>query len=166
MFSYRVTKYNPAYRNEQGWYLRDDWTEYGDIGKKYNNEIVTLDEYLKMENNYIQAVIAFMQCNKVTSFQVTKIERGYDPAEDPNSTQGMINIYRNIKNRSLISENNLENICKLMLRRYLWGLLRNNKLMEIRFGHDYYMVIKSKLACKKTVTNIEKLGLFVEDYEY
>ncbi len=29
-FNYRVIKYNPAYRNEQGWYLRDDWTVYND----------------------------------------------------------------------------------------------------------------------------------------
>ncbi len=44
MISYRVTKYNPAYRNEQGWYLKDDWTCYSEVGVRSNGEIFTLDE--------------------------------------------------------------------------------------------------------------------------
>ena len=31
--NYRVTKYNPAYRNEKGWYMKDDWTDYSEVVK-------------------------------------------------------------------------------------------------------------------------------------
>ncbi len=154
------------YRDELGRYLRDDWVSYREIGRKFNNEVFTLDEYLEVENNYIQAIIQFMKCNKVTSFQVTKIERGFDPAEDADSTQDMINVYKNIKNRSFLSEEELGNVCKLILRNYLWCLLRNDKNMEVRFGYDYYMYILSKSVCKKAISNIEKTGLFVENYKY
>lgn len=164
-FNYRVTKYNPALRNEKGWYLMDDWVSYREIGRKFNNEVLTLDKYLEIENNYIQAIIQFMKCNKVTSFQITWIEKRFDPEEDPNSTQEMINIRKNIKNRSFVSGEELEIVCKLMLRRYLWGLLKNDKNMEIHFGSDYYMYILSKSACKKAISNIKKTGLFVEEYE-
>lgn len=165
MFNFRITKYNPIYRDEQRRYLRDEWTEYRDIGKKYNNEIVTLNEYLKVENTYIQAVFELMKCNKITSFQVTRIER-YDPEEDPNTTQEMINTYKKVKNRSFISGKEIEDICKLTLRGRFWGLLRNKNNMEVRFDHDYYMFIKSKSICKEAISNIEKSGLFVEEYKY
>lgn len=165
-FSYRVTKYDPAFRNEKGWYLKDDWTAYSDINREYNKETLTLDKYLEVENQYMQAIIQFMKCNKVTAFQVTRITRNFDPAEDPNSSQDMINIYKNIKNRSFVSEEELKNVCKLILRRYLWCLLRNDKNMEVRFSHDYYMFIVSKSMCKKAISNIEKSGLFVEKYRY
>jgi hypothetical protein len=166
MFNYRVTKYNPAFRNEKGWYVKDDWVSYREIGRKFNDEILTLDAYLEIENKYIQAIIQFMKCNDITSFQVTRIQRIFDPADDPNSTEEMINICNNIKNRSFVSGEKIEIICKLILRKYLWCLLRNDKNMEVRFSHDYYMFIVSKSACKKAIINIEKLGLFVEEYKY
>jgi hypothetical protein len=39
MTSYRITKYDPGRRNEQGHYLDDsEWTAISDIGKpEYNN---------------------------------------------------------------------------------------------------------------------------------
>ncbi len=165
MFSYLITKYNPIYRDEQRRYLRDEWVSYREVGRKFNNEVFTLDEYLEVENTYIQAILQFMKCNKITSFQVTRIERTFDPAEDPNNSPEMINIRKNIKNRSFISGKEIEDVCKLILRNYLWCLLRNNKNMEVRFSGDYYMDITSKLACETAIVNIENSGLFVEEYE-
>ena len=37
--NYRVTKYNPAYRNEKkGGYTRDDWTDYSEVVKTGSKE--------------------------------------------------------------------------------------------------------------------------------
>lgn len=165
MFSYRITKYNPAYRNEQGWYLKDNWTCYSEIGRRRNGEILTLDEYLEVENKYIQAIIQFMECNKITFFQVNDIEKSFNPANDLNSTQEMIATRKKIKNRSFVAEKDFESVCKLILRNYLWCRLKNNKNMEVHFGGDYYMYILSKSTCKKAIETIEKLGLFVEECE-
>ena len=165
MFNYQITKYNPVYRDEQRRYLRDEWTAYSDIGRKYNDEIFTLEQYLEIEDKYIQAIIQFMKCNKVTSLRVTKLEKKSGPVRDTDWTQEMKNIHENIKNRILVSEEDLENICRLILREYLWCRLRNDKNMEVDFSYDYYMDIASKSRCKKTISDIEKSGLFVEEYE-
>jgi hypothetical protein len=164
-FSYRITKYNPAYRNEKGWYLRDDWTCYSEIGIRNNGEIFTLQEYLDAENKYIQAIIQFMKCNKITFFQVNDIEKSFNPEKDLNSTQEMIEIRKKIKNRSFVSEKDLENVCKLILRNYLWCRLKNDETMEVHFGYDYYMYILSKSMCEKAISNIERSGLFVEEFK-
>lgn len=42
MHKYRITKYDPQYRDEQGIYIREDWTSYSDIGKTYNGKLLTL----------------------------------------------------------------------------------------------------------------------------
>lgn len=37
--------------------------------------------------------------------------------------------------------------------------------MYVHFGHDYYMFIGSSTSCPLALKNIEKMGLFVEDFE-
>ena len=37
MKKYRITKYNPTLRNEDGWYMSDDWIDWSDI-EKYTTE--------------------------------------------------------------------------------------------------------------------------------
>ena len=49
--NYRVTKYNPAYRNEKGWYMRDDWTDYSEVVKTGAKS--EYDEYKKIEEGKI-----------------------------------------------------------------------------------------------------------------
>lgn len=54
MIRYRITKYPPQNRNEQGWYTKEEWTSYVDIGKVYDSGLFTLEDYLKVESNYCE----------------------------------------------------------------------------------------------------------------
>lgn len=56
MLKVRITKYNPIYRDDNGYYTLNDWTSFSDIGKEYNNSIFTLEEYIKVENSYLSAI--------------------------------------------------------------------------------------------------------------
>lgn len=61
MFCWRITKYNPKYRdNNTGYYLKDEWTFYSQIGGEFEGKIFTRKEYLKIEDTYIQSVFLFM----------------------------------------------------------------------------------------------------------
>ena len=53
MKSYRVTKYNPKNRDDQGRYLASEWTSIFDIGRKYCGHVLTEKEYEKVENSYL-----------------------------------------------------------------------------------------------------------------
>lgn len=50
MMNYRISKYNPKYRDEHGIYTRDEWTSISDVGEYFNGYEVTMEEYLDTEN--------------------------------------------------------------------------------------------------------------------
>jgi hypothetical protein len=46
---YRVTKYDPALRDERGAYTGDDWTMFDQIGETFSGVRLTLSTYLDLE---------------------------------------------------------------------------------------------------------------------
>ena len=74
MFEYRVTKYDPAFRNAQGAYSGDDWTSISDIGKTFAGEILTRDEYQRVEDAYITVALAFIREAGIPMLTVTGLE--------------------------------------------------------------------------------------------
>ena len=71
---YRVSKYDPEFRDETGRYLRDEWTSVSDMGRSFDG--VTLDPptYLAIETAYVRSVREFMIDAGVTSLRVTYLE--------------------------------------------------------------------------------------------
>jgi hypothetical protein len=68
-----ITKYNPADRNSLGYFNVGDWTSYSDIGKLYNNILLSKEEYEKIELLYIQAVILTLTFFESKSNKITHI---------------------------------------------------------------------------------------------
>ena len=74
-YQWRVTKYNPKYRNEFGHYtLIEEWTCPSEIGETINGKEFTLDEYLRVEAAYIHSVLNFMEESNVDSLRVLQLE--------------------------------------------------------------------------------------------
>jgi hypothetical protein len=164
-FYYRITKYNPIYRDENGAYIKDEWISYSDVGEAFGGEKLTLNEYLDVENKYIDSIIAFMNCSNFQALKVSSLEIIESPEIDKNSTEQMVGIYKNIKNNATFSIGDIKDLCRLILRNYIWCKLVADTNLEIHFGYDYYMYIVSRLACANVVRDIQKNGLFVEKYE-
>lgn len=61
MHKYRITKYDPQYRDEQGIYSREDWTSYSDIGKTYNGKLFSNGDYIIKEKLYCNTVVSILQ---------------------------------------------------------------------------------------------------------
>lgn len=57
MHGYRVTKYDPVLRNEDGCF--DDWTAISDVGRTFNGVELTMERCLEVESAYLAAVEAF-----------------------------------------------------------------------------------------------------------
>lgn len=73
-YCWRITKYDPEKRNSQGWFLEDTWISYGDIGESYQGKELTYDEYSKVENLHINAIVQFMKCLNISHLQVQGLE--------------------------------------------------------------------------------------------
>lgn len=165
MFGWRITKYNPEYRNSSGAYLRNEWTSISDIGKTFDGKKLTFKQYLKIEDAYTEAIILFMTFLKVNSLCVTYLEecdsltgkeKYYSPA--------MLKQYNNMSLGKQVTQEEVADIARLVLREDLWCKLENEK-MFVHFGYDYYMYIGSAYPSDSVIKAIEKLGLFVEPFE-
>lgn len=56
MKHYRITKYNPEYRNSEWFYTREDWSDISDTGKIYDFKKLRYSEYKGVEDLYFSLV--------------------------------------------------------------------------------------------------------------
>lgn len=153
MYSFRITKYNPCFRNEKGIYTQtEEWTSISDIGKIIFGKEFTMEAYLDIEQKYIQSVQLFIDEMKINDLKVSGLEI-YEE-NDVFISEGMkVN-----RHQALL-------IIQKMLREELWCKLKQIGF-EIHVGYDYYMYIVTKVKPQKTtIEKINQFGLFVEEVE-
>ena len=170
MTSYRITKYDPSRRNEQGHYLENsEWTAISDIGKPdYNN--VTYEEYEEIESAYVAAIKSIMQDNNLEFLKVDSLEL-YDKKQDfkkYEKTGRLRNIavdfdkeLKPLKDGLQLNATEIDKIIRLILRETV-SMLLVNKDFEVRFGSDFYMYVKAATLKVETIQKIEDTKLFVE----
>src|SRR5438876_10123615 len=112
MFGWRITKYDPAYRNAAGAYLKDEWTSVSDIGKSFDGKALTVEEYRSVENAYVSTALRFLSeanlnCLNVTSLETNNVSKA-DTSLDCEAllnpavvTEGMI-----------VCDETLEDVCR------------------------------------------------------
>ena len=163
MKKFRITKYNPLFRNEFGEYIRDEWTSIYDIGKKFHDEILTEALYVEKENAYIQTIELLLANNSLRLMKVVKLEKNlhrdiYDSLSDDEKR-----FIENIEEGLLITIDKIKLLSKMILRELIWAKLESiDGNFAIEFGYDYYMYVSCKRIDEKTKRNIHQKGLFVE----
>lgn len=159
---YRITKYNPAFRNEQGFYTKKDWTSISDIGKTFDEGILTIEEYKQIEDAYVNAINIILQENDISKMTVCKLEKN-DCIEEYILSQKDKELYATIFDFSKLVLNDVETIIRLALRELIWCTLScHTKKLEIEFGYDYYMYVRCDEISVSAQKRISEYGLFVE----
>ena len=159
---FRITKYNPKYRDDNGAYTLNDWTSIYDIGNYYNGMKLTNEKYQEIENLYVNAIILTINYLEILSMKIINLEvRDYDDNGLPFDEE-MYNTFKSITDCDSISIENIGNLVKMILRENLWGKIVCDDL-EIHFGYDYYMYFCVKEDISEKINEIEKMGLFVEN---
>jgi hypothetical protein len=120
IYSYKITKYKPSSTPNV---ISLDWTSFSDIGN-----IVTEEEYLLVEKEYIETVINICRCMNVNSLIINNLEL-YSYNIDFHEGQ-------------IVEMENIHNLIQMILRENLWCKLISNKC-EFHFGYDYYMYFVS-----------------------
>lgn len=142
-YQWRVTKYNPDYRDEKGNYQKtNEWTSYSDIGKT-----VTKEEYETVANAYVNSVISLMNKLEVKHLRVTNLE-----GESP------------LKEGQIIYISDLNTVIQAVLRDEYWCKLESNDIF-VHFGFDFYMYLGSNDDSSEALHEIKLSGLYVELYE-
>ena len=164
-YQWRVTKYNPNLRNEDGYYtLIEDWIGPSQIGETINGKEFTLDEYLQVEAAYINSVIKFMEDSNVDSLRILQLEcnRLEEEKISPLYEKEFEKLI--LKEDAVLNQDEIRLICKMVLRNFLWCNLYSKDRFFVHFGWDYYMYIGSDVDCLKAINFATNNGLFVERY--
>lgn len=141
----RITKYNPKYRDDNGVYIKNEWTSITDIGKSFDNVKLDLKKYLETENAYWNTVATLLKSCNIEKLIITDLEIHKDRIKDiPTELQedSEINIVKS-KNGNSYSVENIEIILRLALRELLWCKLVGESETYLHFGYDYYLYFGS-----------------------
>ncbi|MEH7073792.1 DUF7683 domain-containing protein [Neobacillus drentensis] len=163
-YQWRVTKYNPDFRDENGAYtLTEEWTCPSELGKILNGREFTLDEYLQVEAAYVNAVINFIEESGFDSLRVLMLSQWNISEEDKTSPLYEVEFEQLVlQEDKLVNKSEIRLICKMVLRNFLGCQLYLKDKFFVHFGWDYYMFIGSYVNCSSAIEIAKKNGLFVE----
>ncbi|MEK4523363.1 hypothetical protein MKX96_17170 [Psychrobacillus sp. FSL W7-1493] len=162
-FQWRVTKYNPEFRDENGYYtLREEWTCPSEMGKTINGNEFTLNEYLQVEAAYIDSVIKFIEETSIDSLRILQLECTISEEDKTSPLYEKEFETMVLKEDALVNKNDIRLICKMVLRNFIWCQLYSKNNFFVHFGWDYYMYIGSKVNCLSAIEFASNNGLFVE----
>lgn len=172
-YGFEVTKYNPIFRNEKGWFsLKNEWTDYSDIGKIDDDGLLTREKYLEIEKRYIDSVKYLIEISGKNSIIFRRIEAYLDKSDFEKDDIELYPLYRYIKGKRKVKiiKSKVELLIKLILRNYIWGIIEISKnKIDVEFGWDYYMSfmmldLELALKAKRKVIEIGQfIGRTVED---
>ena len=151
MFEYRITKYDPAYRDVAGAYTRDEWTSVSDVGRSFEGTPLTKAEYKRVENAYVASALEFLRESNVRSLAVRGLE----------NYRGALLAFGE---GDAISLEKIEPILSQVLREEFWCKLEGPNSF-IHVGYEYYMYIGVPSPCPKSEQRASSLGLFVEPFQ-
>ncbi len=154
MIQYRVTKYDPNYRDASGAFKRNEWIAHSQIGDTFDDGLLTVGDYLTAENAYVQAAVSFLSESGVNSLAI-------DSLENAHSYDCSALILANGHDCSLLE---IADITRLVLRDSIWCKLVGDSAF-LHFGWDYYMYIGVPAECPIATLAATESGLFVESFD-
>jgi hypothetical protein len=149
MNQYRITKYNPQFRDSTGAFLKHEWTSISDIGSSFAGVILKKEDYLAVESAYVESVMEFITEDQITALHAVGVEN-HGNAISPNEGQ-------------IIPTCDLPEIIRSVLREEFWCRLEVEDRF-IHFGYDYYIYIGVHNRCEASIQSAHAKRLFVESF--
>ncbi len=137
----RITKYSPALRDSYGRYLKDEWTSVSDVGKRFGNSVVTLEDYLIVENEYVSVIMQLMQAAGISELHIRKLNIidtsciNLPTALQEESKSDL----KLIRNANELDFDLVSKAIRLNLREVIACYLTGPRDFYVHFGYDYYM---------------------------
>lgn len=142
--SLRITKYHGYDAEGNLTSPENEWTSYFDVGNK-----VSLEDYILLEDEYINFVISLCSLLSVEKLTVSELEI-FDEA-------GLL------KYPESLAINELPLLIRDVLREKIWCKLLSDDL-EVHFGYDFYMYVVCPLSSDFIKSNI-KTNLNIEAFQ-
>jgi len=176
MNKYRISRYNPKYRDINDVFLLNTWTSWSDIGEKYEeygNNSLTLKEYLLTETQYVKVILAILKSKNIKKLTIQELEK-YKTVFESEELLKSKNIFLNQNEKYILSSisnnkeydlKNIETVITLILRDCFWCILKAvNSNLYVRFGYDLYVYIECVYIEKNLVESFDKI--YIEKINY
>lgn len=147
---FRVTKYNPVHRTDNGSFMLEDWTSSADIGRSFNGVVLTEAGYKAVENAYIDTALAFLREARVSQLVVVGLENHDEAAVVP--SEGKV-----------LALNEIPSVLSSILRELYWCKLESQQAY-IHVGYDFYMYVGVPVVCSAAVALAKRSSLYVESF--
>jgi small subunit ribosomal protein S1 len=152
---YRVTKYDPADRDERGSYVGPE---------------PTVSDHGPVEAAYLQAVAAFAEDTGVTQLAIREpqlaspVGFGIEPAVESHGLAGLFpSDLTGFHDGARVSLDLALELVRAMLRdNGVWCRLEAEDVFTVHVGHDQYVYVGSARPCTSAVARTTSLGLFPE----
>lgn len=125
-----------------------------EIGESFDDKVFTQEEYYRVEDAYVEAILLFMQEQQIEKLQLIEYENHQNYQTDKLL----------LENKTFYNKEQVSSLIRLILREEIWGKLVYEKEMFVHFGYDYYMYVGLQEESKQALDFIPDLGLFVEKY--
>lgn len=145
MIEYKITKYDPQNRID-GKYTVHEWTSVSDIGKLFDDGVLTYDQYMQVERRYVDCCMELLQKAGVSKLLVGFPEYYDEALQLPNV---------------LSTESEIQRVIVGCLQEKCWAKLENKNFF-IHFGYDYNMYVGTDLPIAQVWKISQKHGLFCE----
>ncbi len=150
MHFYRLSKYSDASPE-------DEWTSFSDIENQSRSTPVSMDEYLRVENAFVESVNIILSSVEIQNLKIRKLYKISKLSDEYART------ISDLKKRDVLSGDRIGQVVRAGLREQLDTFLKHGSKLWISFGHDYYMHLASEEDLSKAKDLIRPLGLFLED---
>lgn len=173
MNKYRITKYNPLFRDANGRYIKEDWTSISDIGKIFEGNILTGEEYKSTEDKYVKAVQLIMNYMNAPFIVVSNVRKSSDDADFEKTIKKYLELYNdnylkgtyyNIIDNMKFSSEQIDSLIRLLLREEIGADVYYETKLKVFIGYDYLMGIHTSQLIEPIMPKIEEMGLFVEKF--
>ena len=150
MNEFRVTKYDPTFRESSGACTHDEWSSFHDIGRSFDGVELTRSEYQLVEDAYVAAAIAFLRDSAVPQLVVRNLENAQGPAVS-------------ICEGDALAIEQVADVLRSVLRGEFWCRFEAPEAF-VHVGWDYYMYVGVPHPCPAAQRKAEALGLYVEEF--
>jgi hypothetical protein len=146
---YRVTKYDPVFRDSSGRYTREEWTDFSDVGRRIAGRKLTMRQYLAVESSYLTVLAAMLEEAGVTQLRVEALEC---------ARRGRARW----REGAIVTAARAIDFARGALRNEVWGKLVAPRRAFVHFGWDLYMYVGLSRPTPGALNLAAQRGMFVE----
>ena len=157
---WRITKYDPQFRHEQGYYLRDEWTG-RQIGEAFVDGVLTESEYRRVEGLYASAARLLWMESGHPPLQIQGLYTSDLPAQSDTLDDVGFAGWCPVNGEFIPGAHLGEAVVRWCLRDFGWCRLVAPGFY-VDFGYDFYMYVGTTDSVDSARRAITSSGLFVE----